>query len=158
MPSLTPCQRRLRWGMLAGAALAVSLPVFKNFFPSIPSLPCGFYAVTGLPCLFCGGTRSACAAIQGDFVYSLYLNSLSIPTLLAIALLATICMLEILRGRPLANWRSVSLLFFQKWPIILLLLLTWWSVHLITALRTPKTELVNSQKPIAAQLRAWLNQ
>ncbi len=156
MLPLTPRQRFLRVVLLACAALAACLPVLKNLLPSIPSVPCGFKALTGLPCLFCGGTRAASAALCGEFEYSLYLNALSIPVLVAIMLLASLSAWEILRGRPLAHWQSISQLCIKFLPLVLVLLLAWWSLHMISALRTPKLELVDPDKPIAARLRALL--
>jgi succinate dehydrogenase hydrophobic anchor subunit len=158
MPPLTPRQRLVRLGIIAVSALLISLPLLKSLNPSLPALPCGFKALTGLPCLFCGGTRSACAALRGDFASSLYLNALSIPLLAFILLLAFTSALEIARGRPFANWQSLSKPFLKLWPALILLLLVWWTVHLVSALRTPKPELLNPDKTIAARLRAWLNQ
>lgn len=154
MPPLTPRQRLLRGALLVCAAMLAALPVLKNLLPSVP---CGFRALTGLPCLFCGGTRAACAALRGDFEYSLYLNALSIPLLVAVMLVACLCALEILRGRPLAHWHSISRLCIKNLPLLLVLLLAWWSFHMVTALGTPKPELVDSDKLIAARLRAWLH-
>ena len=158
MPPLTPRQRLVRLGIIAVSALLLSLSLLKSLNPSLSALPCGFKALTGLPCLFCGGTRSACAALRGDFASSLYLNALSIPLLAFILLLAFTSALEIARGRPLANWQSLSKPFLKLWPDLILLLLVWWTVHLVSALRTPKPELLNPDNPIAARLRAWLDQ
>ena len=157
MPPLTPPQRHVRLGLLACAALALALPVFKILIPSIPALPCGFKFLTGLPCLFCGGTRSACAALRGDFERSLYLNLLSIPALLAIILIAAVCIFEILRGRPLAHWEKFYRLLKKNSPIVLAITLAWWCLHIITAVRTPKSELLDPEKPVAARLCAWLH-
>ena len=158
MPPLTPRQRLVRLVIIAVSALLLSLPLLKSLNPSLPALPCGFKSLTGLPCLFCGGTRSACAALRGDFASSLYLNALSIPLLAFILLLAFISALEIARSRPLANWQSLSKPFLKLWPALILLLLVWWTVHLVSALRTPKPELLNPDNPIATRLRAWLDQ
>jgi hypothetical protein len=156
MPPLTPRQRLVRLGIIAVSALLLSLPLLKNLNPSLPALPCGFKAVTGLPCLFCGGTRSACAALRGDFAHSLYLNALSIPALGFILLLAMASAVEIARNRPITDWRSVSKPLLKLWPALILILLIWWAVHLISALRTPKPELLNPNNPIAKRLRAYL--
>ncbi|MFM8716506.1 MAG: DUF2752 domain-containing protein, partial [Spartobacteria bacterium] len=72
------------------------------------ALPCGFKALTGLPCLFCGGTRSACAALRGDFAHSLYLNARSSPFLGFILLIAVASAVEVARKRPITDWRTVS--------------------------------------------------
>lgn len=156
MPPLTPRQRLLRVVLLACVALAACLPLLKNLLPSIPSVPCGFKAFTGLPCLFCGGTRAASAALHGDFEYSLYLNALSIPVLVALTLLASLSAWEVLRGRQIAHWHLISRLCIKILPLVLVLLLAWWSLHMVSALRTPKPELVDPDNPIAARLRALL--
>ena len=158
MPPLTPRQRLVRLGIIAVSALVLSLSLLKSLNPSLPALPCGFKTLTGLPCLFCGGTRSACAALRGDFASSLYLNALSIPLLDFILLLAFTSALEIACGRPFADWQSLSKPFLKLWPALILLLLVWWTVHLVSALRTPKPELLNPNNPISARLRAWLDQ
>jgi hypothetical protein len=156
MPPLTPRQRLVRLGIIAVSALLLSLPLLKSLNPSLPALPCGFKALTGLPCLFCGGTRSACAALRGDFASSLYLNALSIPLLAFILLLAFTSALEIACGRPFANWQSLSKPFLKLWPALILLLLVWWVVHLVSALRTPKPELLNPDHPISIRLRCLI--
>jgi hypothetical protein len=146
----------VRLGIIAVSALLLSLPLLKSLNPSLPALPCGFKALTGLPCLFCGGTRSACAALRGDFAHSIYLNALSIPALGFILLLAIASAAEIARNRPITDWRSVSKPLLKLWPALILILLIWWAVHLISALRIPKPELLNPNNPIAKRLRAYL--
>jgi hypothetical protein len=44
----------------------------------------------------------------------------------------------------------------KKSPMLLVLLLIWWIFHVVAALETPKPELLDSGKLIAARLRAWL--
>jgi hypothetical protein len=156
MPPLTPRQRLVRLGIIAVSVLLIALPILKSLNPSLPALPCGFKALTGLPCLFCGGTRSACAALRGDFPYSLYLNALSIPILAFILLLALVSAMEIALGRPFANWHSLSRPLFKLWPALTFLLLVWWAIHLVSALRTPKPELLNPDNPIASRLRCLI--
>lgn len=158
MSALTPRQRRVRFGIIVGAALVAALPVLKNLFPSIPAVPCGFQALTGLPCLFCGGTRSACAALHGDFAYSLYLNPLSLPVLFLLLLIALTSAAEILRGCAFADWQAFSRSLLKFSPLLLLLLFAWWTIHIVTALRMPKPELMDPDKPIASKLRSWINQ
>ena len=153
MRALTPRQRLIRVALIASAAILATLPIWKSL---IPSVPCGFKALTGLPCLFCGGTRAACAALRGDFEHSLYLNALSIPLLIAATLVAGLCACEILRGRPLAHWHSICQMCVKKSPILLVLILIGWIFHVVAALETPKPELLDSGKLIAARLRAWL--
>ena len=157
MAPLTPRQRLVRLGIIAVSALLLALPILKILNPSLPARPCGFKALTGLPCLFCGGTRSACAALRGDFAYSLYLNTLSIPILNFILVLTIVSALEIALGRPLSNWHSLSRPIFKAWPALILILLVLWAVHLVSSLRTPKPELLNLENPIATRLRDWFH-
>jgi hypothetical protein len=66
--------------------------------------------------------------------------------------------LEIACGHPFADWHSLSKRFLKVWPALILILLVWWAVHLVSAMRTPKPELLNPDNPIASRLRAWLDQ
>jgi hypothetical protein len=61
-PPLLPHERWLRLGCVAIAGLAF---LFLAIHSALPSLPCGFRSMTGLPCAMCGGTRSASALIAG---------------------------------------------------------------------------------------------
>jgi hypothetical protein len=45
---------------------------------SVIFIPCPFHAITNLYCPFCGGTRSAIALLQGNFIESLRMNPLVI--------------------------------------------------------------------------------
>jgi hypothetical protein len=158
MPQLTPRQRWARFGIIGVSALLFALPILKSLNPSLPAPPCGFKALTGLPCLLCGGTRSACAALHGDFAYSLYLNPLSLPVLFALLLIALTSAAEILRGCAFADWQASSRSLLKFSPPLLLLLFAWWTLHIITALLMPKPELMDPDKPIASKLRSWINQ
>jgi len=66
-------------------ALAVVWPLLPT--PGVTTCP--LRLVTGVPCPFCGMTRSVVAAVHGDFVSSLVFNPGGIVIIaLAIALLA----------------------------------------------------------------------
>jgi len=153
MPPLTPRQRSARLGIIALSALLLALPILKSLNPSLHGLPCGFKALTGLPCLFCGGTRAACAALQGDFARSLYLNSLALPVLVFLLLLTLFSAVEIARNRPCADWLMLSKPLLRLWPAWIILLLAWWAMHLLSALRTPKPELIRPDHPVTTSLR-----
>ena len=45
-------------------------------FQSLPKLPCGFRTITGIPCLSCGGTRSAWALVRLDLERAFVMNPL----------------------------------------------------------------------------------
>ena len=44
---------------------------------ALPWPRCAFFAVTGLPCVSCGATRSAIAFLHGDFLSALRWNPLA---------------------------------------------------------------------------------
>ena len=51
---------------------------------SLPWPRCPFFAVTGLPCLTCGATRSAIAFLHGDFLLALRWNPLAFVAFCAV--------------------------------------------------------------------------
>ena len=153
LPPLLPHERWLRAGLLAVLGLAF---VFLAIHSALPSLPCGFRSVTGLPCAMCGGTRSASALIAGDFTQALYLNALALPVLAGMLLGGLIALAELLRGRALADWSVWKGRLGKILPVSLLLLFAWWIPHVVIALKTPKPELIDLRNPIAAWAAAWL--
>ena len=153
LPPLLPHERWLRAGLLALLGLAF---VFLAIHSALPSLPCGFRSVTGLPCAMCGGTRSASALIAGDFTQALYLNALALPVLAGMLLGGLIALAELLRGRALADWSVWKGHLGKILPVSLLLLFAWWIPHVVIALKTPKPELIDLRNPIAAWAAAWL--
>jgi hypothetical protein len=146
----------IRATILLAVALAFALLVLKIHSFPVPSLPCGFKSVTGLPCVFCGGTRSACALLEGDFAHALYLNPISIATLSLGFIAAIICVAEILLGHALADWPRVWKSTRKIAPIILLFIAFYWVAHVHSALQKPKLELLDLNKPIAAGFRGWM--
>ena len=153
LPPLLPHERWLRAGLLAVLGLAF---VFLAIHSALPSLPCGFRSVTGLPCAMCGGTRSASALIAGNFTQALYLNALALPVLAGMLLGGLIALAELLRGRALADWSVWKGRLGKILPVSLLLLFAWWIPHVVIALKTPKPELIDLRNPIAAWAAAWL--
>src|SRR3982074_1850794 len=63
-----PGGRRGRGGRMPGTAAV------RPLFPVEPGLPCPLRTLTGVPCPFCGMTRSVTAAVHGDLAHSLVLN------------------------------------------------------------------------------------
>jgi hypothetical protein len=61
--------------------LLVSLGAFLGlalwFAARFPTPQCVFHALTGLPCVTCGATRSAFQFLQGNFSASLFFNPLA---------------------------------------------------------------------------------
>jgi hypothetical protein len=146
----------IRTTIVLAIVLAFSLLILKIHSFPVPSLPCGFKSVTGLPCVFCGGTRSACAVLEGDFAHALYLNPLSIAALSLGFIAAILCMAEILIGQELADWPHVWKSTRKILPIIILLLAFCWVAQVHSALQKPKLELLDLNKPIAAGFRSWM--
>ena len=115
--------------LIAGAALfAVLLPgasAFHTLKYNLPTL-CVFKAVTHLPCLFCGITRSFVAIAQGDLLLSLRYHLLGIPVYLGILAFS---------GLSLFNPNgAVAFLEQLRKPLVfgvaLLLMLAVWGVKL----------------------------
>jgi hypothetical protein len=83
IPTAAREQRGLRLAAAGLFAAAVAYPLA----PFSPGL-CPLRATTGVPCPFCGMTRSVTAAVHGDLVHSLVLNPAGIVfVVLAVALL-----------------------------------------------------------------------
>jgi hypothetical protein len=104
----------------------------------------------------CGGTRSAAALIAWDFKKALYFNALALPVLAGMFLGALISLAELVRSRALADWSAWKSRLGKILPVLLLLLLGWWITHVVMALKTPKSELIDLRNPIAARAAAWL--
>jgi hypothetical protein len=153
LPPLLPQERWLRASFLAFFGLAF---VFLAVHSALPSIPCGFRSLTGLPCAMCGGTRSALALLGGDFNQALHLNALALPVLAGMFLGALISCIELLRGRALHDWSACQNSLGKFLPLSILLLLGWWIPHVVIALKTPKLELIDLKNPIAAKAAAWL--
>ena len=155
MNRLPPEGRWLRLG-LAVAVLLVLLVLLGLRIPRSagPFLPCGFHAMSGLPCLFCGGTRAVRAILHGDLGAALYLNALAFPSLALVAAGFVVLLVEAAAARPLAPWEAICRRLNRSALVLILPALAWWMVHLYFALRTPKPELVDFRNPIAAGAEA----
>jgi hypothetical protein len=156
LPPLRSDQRWFRIAWLVAVALAGGFLLLKSQGVPLPAPPCAFKRITGLPCVFCGGTRAACAALGGDVPRALYLNPLSLPMLVGVFAIVAVSLLEILQGRPLADWARLFGLLRNVLPLVILLLLVWWVPHLVSVLKTPKPELIDLGNPVAATLRSWI--
>jgi len=152
--SIPPGGRWLRLGLAASILLALGFVALPPMGRHPPFLTCGFHAISGLPCLFCGGTRAARAILHGNPQTALYLNALAFPTLAIVAGAVVVLLVEAAAGRPLAL-REILFRHLNRFvPALLLLALAWWIFHAYTALRTPKPELVDFGNPIAVWARA----
>jgi hypothetical protein len=131
--------------MLVAAALLPLAPPFG--FPGSPV--CVFKGATGLPCPLCGGTRATQELLRGDVDRALYLNAAALPAVIAFVATACSLALEALRGRTFGDWNVLLRKFRSLLPIMIALVCIYWLLHLIDALRGPKSELVDLRNPIA---------
>ena len=155
-PPISAEGRWLRIGLAAVMLLVMGLLAVSSLgaAPGLPFFPCGFHAVSGLPCLFCGGTRAARAILHGDLHAAVYLNALAFPGLALAAATVVVLLLEAAAARPLALWDALFRHFSRLAPVLVLPALAWWTIHIYFALRTPKPELVDFRNPIAAKAGA----
>lgn len=154
MTRLPPSARWLRAGLVAGlisllivVALSARIPRPDSF-----TMPCGFHALTGLPCLLCGGTRAIRSVLNGQWEMALYLNPIAYPAVFAALVLVLVYLCEAVLGIGL--WSPGP--WFQRLrrlaPLLIVAGLAWWTWHVVSALKTPKPELVNFRNPVAARL------
>jgi hypothetical protein len=123
---LTPAETdyELLWLGVSVAALAAGALWFGL---QLPWPSCAFHALTGLPCVTCGATRSAIQFLHGHFHAALLFNPLVFAGLCAIALFDVYALAVLVIRTPrlrLANWnrrekRAARILF------ALVLMLNW---------------------------------
>jgi|GEM_PF-502879 len=152
--SIPPEGRWLRLGLAVSILLVLGFVALPPTGSHSPFLKCGFHAASGLPCVFCGGTRAARAILHGDLHAALYLNALAFPALAIVAGTFVVLLAEAAAGRPLALRETLLRHLDRVVPALLFLALAWWVFHIYDALLTPKPELVNFGNPIAAWARA----
>ena len=159
MSELPASARWLRVGLAAGGLLFFAALACVGRIPvaNAHPMPCAFRAVSGLPCLFCGGTRAARAIIAGDCARATYLNPLAFPALLAAGGAIVVLAIEAAAGIKL--WNPERVFPKNRWFAwaVLLLALAWWVFHVGAALAKPKPELVDLKKPLAARLRNFFS-
>lgn len=154
--ALSVAGRRVRFGLAAGAVLFLvflALPG-PGLRTPLPFAPCAFHAISGLPCLFCGGTRAVRAILHGDFQAAAYLNALAFPALFFLVSAISALSIEAVTGHSLAPWEQLFRRISRFAPAVLLFAAVWWIIHICLALGTPKPELVNLKNPIAAGAKA----
>ncbi len=131
--------------MLVGAALLPLTPP-----PRFSGLPlCVLKSATGLPCPLCGGTRATQALLRGDLARALYLNVAALPAVMTFVTAALVLGWEAMRGRAVGDWDALLRRLRSLLPILAALLCVYWLLHLMNALRAPKSELVDLRNPIA---------
>jgi Protein of unknown function (DUF2752) len=132
---------------LCGLALLPLAPPF-----SFGLQTCAFKGATGLPCPLCGGTRATQALLRGDFVRAHYLNMAALPVLVAMVAGAIALSIEAMRGRVIINGGAVIQRLRGCLPALALLFFLYWIVHLASAVRSSKLELVDLHNPIARSI------
>ncbi len=155
LPPLLPHERGVRVAMVA-ALLGCGVLLWQ-WAQAVPGFApkCVFHSVTGLPCAFCGATRSVCAAVAGEWVRALELNAAGVVVVVATVLLGVIAGAEAVRGRALVDWGSTLRRGARFLPLAGAVLVAWWGVHLLDAVRKPNAELVDFSNPVARQLAEW---
>jgi len=157
-PPLLPYQKRQRILVAAGFILLLGTLALLPERTAVPFPPCVFKQLSGLPCPFCGGTRSAQALLHGDWSRALYLNPLAFAAVGAFALAIIVLSVEIFRGRLLVDWAALPSRYRKFFPFALGILLGWWGAHIAFALGQPKSELIDLRNPIAKAVYVRLNQ
>jgi Protein of unknown function (DUF2752) len=84
--------------------LLVSLGTFLSlafwFTARLPTPQCAFRALTGLPCVTCGATRSASQFIHGHFAASLLYNPLAFLIYSGVAIFDLYAVVVLITGAP----------------------------------------------------------
>jgi len=92
------------------------------------------------------------ATLNGQWELAFYLNPLAYLAVLATLLAAAFLLIEAVRGTSLWNWDLCFQRASRLAPLLVVLCFAWWTWHVVTALKTPKPELVNFKNPVAATL------
>ena len=148
MTRLTPNEKLFR--VLLVSALPAGLLLLKVVPPEAAPiwLPTSCGAVSGLPCIFCGGTRAIHYLLNGDFSRALYLNWLAFPLTAGIAVLFGVFVGELSLGRKFVRRRpafSVTRATVAGCSLTLLLL---WGLQVYLAVSQHKSELLNPDGPL----------
>ncbi|MBK9139339.1 MAG: DUF2752 domain-containing protein [Verrucomicrobia bacterium] len=114
------------WGLAGLLALALIAAHVIELW-QVPLPRCTTRSLTGVPCPFCGSTRTLMAAARGDLATAAALNPLVFIGLLAIPVWLVALALERLAGRPLlplslARWHRVR----WGWVLTVVLLANWF--------------------------------
>lgn len=104
--------------------------IFVRYGHALSFTVCPFKAITGYPCVGCGGTRAAMLLSQGQILAALKLNPLSVLLILWIAVSYVLIFADVLRNRD-TYWK----IYKKKWPTaaviatIVILLANWiWNI------------------------------
>ena len=81
--------------------------------------PCPLRLLTGLPCPFCGITRSLASAMRGDWTASLAYHPLGLVAVATVGALSVACLRGVWLGRPVLLKRRTA------WALLVLGALCW---------------------------------
>jgi hypothetical protein len=110
---------------------------FASWMPF--SVSCG--AVTGLPCVFCGGTRAIHYLLNGEVRRALYFNWLAFPAVGVATGSALLLLAEISLRRKL--WKAPFAMTPARFSAGLMALALLWPLQIYLAVSQHKTELLN---------------
>lgn len=111
--------------VLGGAGLAGAAGVWLLSTYQAALVICYFKAVTGLPCLTCGGTRATLRLLHLDLAGALAMNPLVTLAGLAIAAWAVADLVLLTRGRALRAFVSRPVARVLRVAVPLLVLANW---------------------------------
>lgn len=155
-PPLLPHERWIRAGIVGAVFFMVGLSAWLGPSNWPPRFPCGFRSLTGLPCLFCGGSRAAGAVMRGDFVGGFEWNSLAMVLFAGVGLTVIVLGGEALSGRRIFDWMGAGV-FLRQWIAVLVLgLLLWWGFHVFRELVAEDARLIDAGNPVAGSMRRAL--
>lgn len=147
---LSPNEQRTR-ALAIGATLGLlwllrALPVdgLPRWLPLQTS--CG--AFTGLPCIFCGGTRALHYLLNGNYSRALYFNWLAFPLLAFAILLVFLFGAELIFRRRLGIRLPRPRLTRKNMAGALAALLCLWGLQVYLAVSQHKHELLNPAGPL----------
>lgn len=120
------------YGFLAGAVLVVGrllpMPLGDHSILHVPDI-CPFRNMTGLPCPFCGMTRSVVCAMHGDIAGSLKYHPLGIAFCIVMAVVFAATLLSVIAPKTAESLVS-HLNSTILWRIALASFLIAWVVRL----------------------------
>lgn len=153
---LAPFQRRSRFLFLGALGGSVVWVFFHGIFQPPFLQSCGIWALTGLPCPLCGGTRSVKALLAGDWSRSIGWNPLVPPLAMVMVLWAAVVVLELALNRCLLpeTW-------WPRWSrrilaLSLALLMVWWCSRIFCVFQERDHPLLNDSHPVASKLQSLL--
>ncbi|MDX2080542.1 MAG: DUF2752 domain-containing protein [Terrimicrobiaceae bacterium] len=152
-PPLLGYERWIRAGIVGAVLLVGGLSAWLGPTNWPPRLPCGFRSLTGLPCLFCGGSRAAAAVMHGDIAGAFEWNAFAMFLFAALGIVVVLLAGEALTGGRLFPWQAAGGFLRGVIPVIVLGLVVWWGFHVFRGLIADHAELVDAGHPIGGALR-----